>query len=91
LAGHFFVQQAVWPSLSPVDDRRPLGQSIPDVVPNTIMGIGNLNSTEASMSKLVATLVLMASLFAVSACNTIHGVGEDVESVGDTIADEAKD
>jgi predicted small secreted protein len=43
------------------------------------------------MSRLVATLVLVASLFAVSACNTIHGVGRDVESVGDTIADEAKD
>jgi len=43
------------------------------------------------MSKLAAATVLLLSLFAVTACNTIHGVGEDVESVGDTIADESKD
>lgn len=43
------------------------------------------------MSRLAALSVLIVSLFAVSACNTIHGVGEDVESVGDTISDEAKD
>ena len=42
------------------------------------------------MSKLVAMFVLIASLFAVSACNTIEGVGRDVESVGDTVADEAE-
>ncbi|WP_417449794.1 entericidin A/B family lipoprotein [Kordiimonas sp.] len=43
------------------------------------------------MTKLTSVIFLIASLFAISACNTIEGVGRDVESVGDTVADEAKD
>ncbi|WP_025895913.1 entericidin A/B family lipoprotein [Kordiimonas gwangyangensis] len=42
------------------------------------------------MSKFTAMFVLILSLFAVTACNTIEGVGRDVESVGDTVADEAE-
>lgn len=36
---------------------------------------------------------LLAALFALSqtACNTVEGFGEDVESAGDSIEDEAED
>lgn len=43
------------------------------------------------MRTLALVLVSLMALLATSACNTIHGAGEDIESVGDTIADEAKD
>ncbi|NNC71410.1 MAG: entericidin A/B family lipoprotein [Sphingomonadaceae bacterium] len=38
-------------------------------------------------------LIVVASVFIglpLAACNTIKGVGEDVESVGETVADEAR-
>lgn len=35
---------------------------------------------------LAATLVFSVT----AACNTIQGIGEDVESVGETVADEAQ-
>ncbi|MDG5488128.1 entericidin A/B family lipoprotein [Sphingomonas sp. FW199] len=40
------------------------------------------------MRKVVA-MALMAGTLLVSACNTVEGVGRDVESVGDTVADTA--
>jgi predicted small secreted protein len=36
--------------------------------------------------KLVALLIVSSS-FAVAACNTVEGVGRDVESAGDAVAD----
>lgn len=36
-------------------------------------------------------LLSSASLLGVSACNTIHGAGEDVEKVGDKIQQEANE
>lgn len=40
------------------------------------------------MKKLSLAALIVAGL-AASACNTVEGVGEDVESVGETVADEA--
>jgi len=42
------------------------------------------------MRKLVAA-ILIGSAMLVAACNTIEGVGRDVESAGDAVADAAKD
>lgn len=39
--------------------------------------------------KKLSLAALIAMGLAASACNTIEGVGEDVESVGETVADEA--
>ncbi len=39
--------------------------------------------------KVLIGLAASSMLF-ISACNTIHGMGKDVESVGDTVADAAK-
>ncbi len=39
------------------------------------------------------TLIILAATLtfaATAGCNTIQGVGEDVESVGETVADEAQ-
>jgi len=36
------------------------------------------------MRKLMFSIGLAAAVFTVSACNTVQGVGEDIESVGDT-------
>jgi len=38
---------------------------------------------------LVRTLILVACL-GVAACNTVHGLGRDVQSVGETVSDAAK-
>ena len=35
------------------------------------------------MLRTVFSLALVASAFAISACNTVQGLGEDVESVGE--------
>lgn len=37
------------------------------------------------MKKMMILSALLASLFALSACNTISGVGKDVQSAGKTI------
>lgn len=42
------------------------------------------------MRKIVAA-ILIGSAMLVAACNTIEGVGRDVESAGDAVADAAKD
>lgn len=41
---------------------------------------------------MAKTIIMIAALFgglAVSACNTIEGAGQDVESVGETVEDAA--
>jgi predicted small secreted protein len=38
--------------------------------------------------KLIALIALSTGLL-VAACNTVEGVGKDVESVGDTVSDAA--
>jgi entericidin A len=42
------------------------------------------------MRKIVG-LAFLATAFLVSACNTVEGIGEDVSSAGDTVADTAQD
>ena len=39
------------------------------------------------MKKLCMMLVLLVALLSVSGCNTIRGMGEDVEAVGDGVSD----
>jgi predicted small secreted protein len=34
-------------------------------------------------------LALILTVFILSGCNTVHGLGEDVESVGETVSDAA--
>lgn len=44
------------------------------------------------LSALIALLLLVsASVFSLSACNTISGMGEDMEAAGDAIDDEAEE
>ncbi|NNC72453.1 MAG: entericidin A/B family lipoprotein [Sphingomonadaceae bacterium] len=33
---------------------------------------------------------IAAMMFALAACNTIEGIGQDLESVGETVAEEAR-
>ena len=40
------------------------------------------------MHRVIASLLLLASLAALSACNTISGFGKDVEAVGGGVAAE---
>ncbi len=42
------------------------------------------------MRKILAAVAIAGAIL-VSACNTVQGVGRDVESVGDTVADTADD
>ena len=48
--------------------------------------------TECTMMKqIIAALNIFLLLALLSSCNTIEGVGRDVESVGSTIEETAKD
>jgi predicted small secreted protein len=40
-------------------------------------------------TKLVLLAMIIASVFTLTACNTIEGVGKDVKKVGDKIEDAA--
>jgi predicted small secreted protein len=49
------------------------------------------DAPEASMKRLVPMLLLaLFSIASLGACNTVAGVGEDIQSAGDTIEDEAE-
>ncbi|RIA47044.1 entericidin EcnA/B family protein [Hephaestia caeni] len=39
----------------------------------------------------IAGLAFLATMFMVSACNTVEGMGKDVSSAGDTVAGTAND
>ena len=39
------------------------------------------------MFKRTVLALMSISLFALAACNTIHGAGKDIESAGDTVQD----
>jgi predicted small secreted protein len=41
-----------------------------------------MNNQEVHMRKIATALLITASLM-ISACNTVKGVGEDIESVGE--------
>lgn len=43
------------------------------------------------MSMFKTLMFVIAAIISLSACGTIEGAGRDIESVGDAIADEAKD
>ena len=42
-------------------------------------------------TRLVLVLLTILSGLGVSACNTVEGLGQDVESLGDNIEDEARE
>lgn len=39
---------------------------------------------------MMRAVVLGAALLLLAACNTIEGIGQDLESVGETVAEEAR-
>lgn len=41
------------------------------------------------MVRKIVTLVLLAGSLAVAGCNTVEGLGKDVESAGETVKDAA--
>lgn len=41
------------------------------------------------MVRKILTVALLAGSLAVSACNTVEGLGKDVESAGETVKDAA--
>ena len=41
------------------------------------------------MVRKIVTLALMAGTLAIAACNTVEGLGKDVESAGETVKDAA--
>lgn len=42
-------------------------------------------------SKAVVVLLALGAGFVLSACNTVEGVGKDIEATGDAISDTARD
>ena len=40
------------------------------------------------MTRKLATLILVTASLALSACNTVRGVGQDLESAADTVDNE---
>jgi predicted small secreted protein len=48
-------------------------------------------TTMSQTKRLLALLLLALSLGSLTACNTMAGVGEDIEEAGDSIEDTAED
>ena len=46
---------------------------------------------ELSMKRIVMTIALTATAFAISACNTVAGAGKDVSSAGNAVSKTAND
>jgi predicted small secreted protein len=42
------------------------------------------------MKRLIGSLALLLSMLALSACNTMHGLGQDIEKAGGAISNAAK-
>ena len=42
------------------------------------------------MKRLAVFLIVTLSMLALSACNTMHGVGQDIEKAGEAISNAAK-
>ncbi len=42
------------------------------------------------MSQRILTVVLSAILFVLAGCNTMHGLGHDIERTGEKLQDKAK-
>ena len=42
------------------------------------------------MKRLAVFLIVALSMLALSACNTMHGVGQDIEKAGEAISNAAK-
>jgi predicted small secreted protein len=42
---------------------------------------------EAGMKKFWVMLAVLGALLSTTACNTVRGVGEDIEDVGDAVKD----
>ena len=44
---------------------------------------------ECSMIRNLIAIVLIGSSLALAGCNTVRGIGQDVESIGETVEDAA--
>ncbi len=42
------------------------------------------------MKRLAVSLMLLLSMLGLSACNTVHGMGQDIEKAGEAISNAAK-
>ena len=42
------------------------------------------------MKRLAVSLLLMLTVLGLSACNTLHGMGQDIEKAGEAISGAAK-
>jgi predicted small secreted protein len=40
--------------------------------------------------KQLMTLVMLVAAFALSACNTVHGIGKDLEAAGESVQKNSK-
>ena len=49
----------------------------------------NIGSIKRTLLPVVGAVVLSGGFFAISGCNTVEGVGRDVENLGDAIEDKA--
>lgn len=47
------------------------------------------NKKEAAMLRIFTLMILFAAMSLLAGCNTIEGAGEDIESVGEEIEDDA--
>lgn len=43
------------------------------------------------LAPVLGAMLLVATAFALGACNTIAGAGQDIEAAGDTIEDSARE
>jgi entericidin B len=68
--------------------RQPRGKTLCSAAPTTME---RTEMKPRNMKSAVVLAIALASTLAVSACNTMEGVGKDVKSGGSAIEDTAKD
>lgn len=49
----------------------------------------NIGTIKRTLLPVVGTVILAGGFLAISGCNTVEGVGRDVERLGDAIEDKA--
>ena len=87
---NFFEEPRLFPYF-PRIDRTPVrgwNRITPTALSDAWTGLVPVAVRRVSMRKIL-TLLVVSSGLALAACNTIEGVGRDVQSVGETVADAA--
>ena len=75
-----------WLQLQPYSDTSWMSGPLPDLLHQTpFLLLSLFVHKDCIMKRLISSLFVMASLIAVTGCNTVQGIGKDVRATGSAI------